>query len=197
MGNPLDPGYHGSEELRSFGFKAVGENVRVSKLATIVGAERIKIGDHVRIDAFSALIVASGWLTIGSYIHICTNCLIGGRGGVVMGDFSGLSHGSKILSASDDFSGKHLTNSLVPPEFTQVQADTVRIGRHAAIGADVLILPGVQVGDGAAIGCKSLVTRDVPAWEIHCGSPAQKYGERSRRLLSLEAAMSVPNLLTA
>lgn len=195
MLNPLDPGYYCSEELRTFGFKAVGENVRISKLATVVGPERIEIDDHVRIDAFTAIIVASGWLKLGSYIHICTGCLIGARGGVEMGDFAGLSHGSKILSASDDFSGRHLTNSLVPAELTSVTAEPVRIGRHVAIGADVLILPGVEIGEGAGIGCKSLINRDVPAWEIHCGSPARKLGDRSRRLLALEKMLNPPAAL--
>lgn len=197
MHNQLNPGYYGSQELRGFGFKAVGENVAISKLATVVGPERIEIGNNVRIDAFTAIIVASGWLRIGSYVHICTACMIGARGGVEMLDFAGLSHGSKILSASDDFSGRHLTNSLVPAELTQVKAATVRVGRHAAIGADVLILPGVQIGEGAAVGCKSLVTRNVPDWEIHRGIPARKHGERSRRLLALEAAMSLSDALTA
>lgn len=187
MRNPLDPGYYCSQELRSFGFKAVGENVLISRLANVVGPERIEIGSNVRIDALASLIVATGYLKLGDYIHVATGCLIGARGGVTMEGFNALSQGSKIVSATDDFSGGHLTNSMVPTKFTDVTAEPVIIGRHAIIGADVLVLPAVRIGEGAAIGCKSLVNRSVPAWEIHFGVPAKKHRDRIRRVLEIEA----------
>jgi galactoside O-acetyltransferase len=191
MNNPLDPGYYGSEELRSFGFKAVGENVLISRLAHVHGEGRVEIGDNVRIDAFTTIVAASGHLKIGSNVHICTGCMIGARGGVDIGDHVVFSHGSKAISASDDFSGNHMTGPHVPDWATNVTAAPIRIGRHAAIGAGVLIMPGTTIGEGAAIGCKSLVNRDVPAWEIHLGTPARKTKDRSRRALALEGMVGV------
>lgn len=187
--NPFDSGYYETSELRGFGFASVGENVRIHRTCNIIGLDRISIGSNVRIDAHASIIANSGYAEIGSYIHICIGCMIGARGGFVMEDFAGLSHGSRVLTASDDFGGEFLTNSLVPAEYTSVKAEPVRIGRHVAIGASVTILPGVDLGNGSAIGSGSLVTRNVPEWEIHCGVPAKKRGERTRGVLEHERAI--------
>ena len=40
------------DELQELGFSNVGENVKISKKASIYGASRISIGDNVRIDDF-------------------------------------------------------------------------------------------------------------------------------------------------
>src|SRR5437868_4322082 len=101
MQNPFDPGYYCSEELRGFGFKAVGENVRNSRACNIVGLENIEIGSNVRIDAFTSIVANNGWVRLGSYIHIGMNCLLGARGGIEFDDFSGISHGVKLLTATD------------------------------------------------------------------------------------------------
>ena len=36
-----------------------------------------------------------------------------------------------------------------------------------------IIMPGVTIGEGAIIGARSVVTRDVPAWTIAAGSPCK------------------------
>lgn len=41
------------------------------------------------------------------------------------------------------------------------------------IGMNAMILPGVTVGEGAIVGAGSLVTKDIPAWTIATGRPAQ------------------------
>jgi hypothetical protein len=46
MRNPFDPGYYESDELRGFGFKAVGEGVKVARNCTIIGPENIELDDH-------------------------------------------------------------------------------------------------------------------------------------------------------
>ena len=41
------------------------------------------------------------------------------------------------------------------------------------IGMGSIIMPGVTVGEGAIVGARAVVTRDVPAWTIAVGSPAK------------------------
>jgi phosphonate metabolism protein (transferase hexapeptide repeat family) len=49
----------------------------------------------------------------------------------------------------------------------------VTVGHDVWIGHGAVILPGVHVGNGAVIGANSVVTRDVPAYAIVAGAPAE------------------------
>lgn len=55
--------------------------------------------------------------------------------------------------------------------------DTV-IGNDVWIGSEAVIMPGVKVGDGAVIGTRALVTRDVEPYTIVGGNPARPIRKR-------------------
>jgi acetyltransferase-like isoleucine patch superfamily enzyme len=55
----------------------------------------------------------------------------------------------------------------------------VVIHPHVWIGANSIILPGVEVGEGAVIGAGSVVTRDIPSYSIAVGVPARVIGPRN------------------
>lgn len=57
------------------------------------------------------------------------------------------------------------------------KGDTV-IGNDVWIGYDVLVMPGVQIGDGAIISSRSVVVRDVPAYTVVGGNPATPLKQR-------------------
>jgi acetyltransferase-like isoleucine patch superfamily enzyme len=46
------------------------------------------------------------------------------------------------------------------------------------VGFRATILAGVRIGRGAIVGAGSVVTKDIPPYEIHAGIPAHKIGER-------------------
>lgn len=192
MSNPLDPGYYCSEELRGFGFKAVGENVLISRACNVVCPENIEIGDNVRIDAFTSIIAAQGFVRIGNFIHIGGHCHLAARGGIAMEDFSGLSQRVSLYSASDDYSGRHMTNPMVPARLTKPRIEPVNLARHVIVGSGTVILPGVDLGEGVAVGALSLVTCSLPEWTVWCGSPAAFIKERSRKALALERQLYTP-----
>ena len=178
--------FYSRDELEQMGFKALGEDVRLSRKSSVYAPERISFGNHVRIDDFTFL---SGDITLGSHIHIAPFCsLIGGTGeaGIVMEDYSGLSGHVMIYSISDDYSGNFLTNPTIPAEYTHVEKGRIVLGRFVIIGTLSVILPGITVGEGSAIGAMSLVTRDMPEWKICAGVPARPLKDRSRKLLELE-----------
>ena len=52
------------------------------------------------------------------------------------------------------------------------KGDTI-IGNDVWISYDVLIMPGVTIGDGAIIAARSVVTTDVPPYTVVGGNPAQ------------------------
>jgi acetyltransferase-like isoleucine patch superfamily enzyme len=62
----------------------------------------------------------------------------------------------------------------------------VHLGKHVIVGTGSTILPGVTIGEGAAIGAMSLVTKDIQPWKIAVGIPAKEIKERDRGLLQLE-----------
>ncbi|MFB1062387.1 DapH/DapD/GlmU-related protein [Natrinema sp. H-ect4] len=66
-------------------------------------------------------------------------------------------------------------------EFLQDEYRTgeVVVGERAMIGAGAIILPGVEIGEGARIAANSLVTRDVPPETTVAGVPAESMGEPS------------------
>jgi acetyltransferase-like isoleucine patch superfamily enzyme len=167
-------------------FAARGDDVRIDRDARLFGTERISIGSHVRIDAFAVISAGADGIVIGDYVHIAAHAFMSGAGRIEIADFAGLSGRVSIYSSSDDYSGATLTNPTVPEELTGVTSAPVTVGRHAIIGAGTVILPGVTIGTGAAVGAQSLVRRDVADFTIVGGVPARVLGERSRRLLELE-----------
>lgn len=49
----------------------------------------------------------------------------------------------------------------------------IEIGNDVWIGANVTILRGVHIGDGAVIGANTLVNKDIPPYAIVVGCPAR------------------------
>ena len=62
--------------------------------------------------------------------------------------------------------------SAPPPSDLPLKGDTV-VGNDVWIGARVLILKGITIGDGAVVAAGSVVTRDVPAKALVAGNPAR------------------------
>jgi len=108
-----------------------------------------------------------------------------------MADFSGVSQGAKIYSASDEYSGAALTNPTVPKKYLNVDVAPVALGRHAIIGAGSIVLPGATLGAGTAVGAMTLIKRGFQCapWSIYFGMPARKVADRSKALLEAEIAL--------
>lgn len=166
---------------------AVGEDVTIWAKAQILEPERITIGDSVIIDDF-VMLIGGERTEIGSCVHIGAHASVVGGGECVMGDFSGLSGGVRIYTGNEDYLGGSLTNPAVPAPWRTPVRSYVRLAKHAIVGANAVILPGVEVGEGPVVGAQSLVTRDCEPWTIYAGSPAKPIKERPwERMLKLEA----------
>ena len=175
--------YYSQEELAALGLKACGQDVRISRKASLYGVERIRLGEHVRIDDFCLL---SGSIELGSYVHLAAGSLLfAGEAGIRIGDYSTLSSRCAVYALSDDYSGAHMTNPTVPEAYTGVRQAPVELGRHVIVGSGSTILPGVTVAEGCAVGAMSLLSRSTEPWGVYYGVPARRQGERSRELLAL------------
>lgn len=177
-------GYYTQEELQTFGFANVGENVLISKFARIYGAQSISIGNNVRIDDF---VILSGKIDIGNYVHIGASSNITGSDiGVEIKDFCGISNHVKILAINDDYSGETMTNPCIPQEYKNVHKHKIILEKHCIIGSGSTILPNAYLAEGVAIGTMSLIVRKTNPWGIYFGIPAKRIKERKKELLELE-----------
>ena len=74
-----------------------------------------------------------------------------------------------------------LEHDLSDPEFKS-RGGPVEIGKRVFIGARAVILPGVKIGEGAAVAAGAVVTMDVEPYTIVGGVPARPIGRRPQNL---------------
>lgn len=176
--------FYSNDELCDLGLRHFGDNVLISRKASIYSPEKIYIGNNVRIDDFCIL---SGNITIGNYVHIAAyTALFGGDKGIFMDDYSNISSRVSIYSLSDDYSGETMTNPMIPEKYKNVRSETVIIQKHVIIGAGCVVLPGITLKEGSSFGAMSLINNSSEKWSINVGIPAKKIRERSQNLLNLE-----------
>lgn len=173
-------------EVNRMGFAAVGEDVALSDKASFYNCGKISIGNHVRIDDFCVLSAGQGGIKLGDYIHIAVYASIIGGGGVIVEDFCNISSRVSIYSSSDDYSGATMTNPLIPSQYTGVTHADVRLCEHVIVGSGSVVLPGVTLHQGVAVGALSLVNRDCAEFGIYAGTPAKWVRARDRGLLAIE-----------
>lgn len=174
------------EQLKLLNFKYLGENVQISSMASIYGASRISIGSYCRIDDFCVLSAGTGGICLGRNVHIAAMCTLIGRGRIELKEFSGISSRVSIYSSNDDYSGNFLTGPTVPNTYTNIDHRDTVLNRHVIIGSGTVILPGVNIGEGTAVGALSLVAKDLKPFSIYAGVPIKWIKSRNRRLLDLE-----------
>lgn len=104
---------------------------------------------------------------IDSYVSIADNCRIGGG-----------THPISRVSTSPVFhQGRNIINKNFQL-FNTPETDITSINSDVWIGANVIVISGITIGVGAIIGAGSVVTHDVPPYEIWAGNPARKIRER-------------------
>lgn len=170
--------------------KSCGEDVFIAADAVIKRPELVSVGSHVAIDSFCYITTA---MEIGDYVHIATMVsIIGGKNGLcVVGDFAGIAAGSRIICGTDDYLGSGLTGPTVPEEYhADLIFAPVILEKYAILGTNVVVHPGVTIGEGAAVGSCSLVTRSLAPWQVYMGVPARPTRDRPReKMLALAARL--------
>jgi len=181
--------YYNENDLKDFGFKSLGKNVRISSDVRIYGAENISIGSYVRIDDFVILSSGSGYITIGNYVFIARNSHLSGTLGIQLHDFCSMAANTIIYSASDDYSGNYMTAQAIPQKYTTQIGGLVSVGRHVIIGAGSIIIGPCDLAEGCSIGSMSLINKNTEPWGIYFGIPAKRKAERNNNILQLEKKM--------
>ncbi len=101
-------------------------------------------------------------VTVGEGVFANHDLTIMGAGGVTLEDGVMIGPHATILTVNHDLKDLQI-----------LKCKTVTIKKGAWIGANVTILPGVTIGEGAVIGSASVVTKDVEAHTVVVGNPAK------------------------
>jgi acetyltransferase-like isoleucine patch superfamily enzyme len=142
---------------------------------------RVLVGELSRIEAGTVLALGDAMNGFGNVV-IGRNTWVGefnnlraGGGDIVVGNDCLISQFCSLVASNHDTSGAAAMNERPPAQGPR----GVRVGNDVWLGAGCTLLPGVQVGDGAVVGANSVVTRDVPAYEVWAGAPALKIRSRT------------------
>jgi len=162
------------EELLAIGLKGFGRKVLVDKTVRFINPTLISIGDNVRIDFNSLISAGLEGIEIGSHVHISANVqLFGGGGRIVLHEFSGLSPGVKLFTASDDFSDGWLKGPQVGIAYRKIESGGIFLDMNSQVGANSVVLPGVTFGFNSCAGALCLVSSDVEPNVLVAGNPAR------------------------
>lgn len=147
----------------------------------VISPERLELGEDVLIHR-GVLLHCGGFawshgqgrISIGAESSVGHHAVLWGAGGIEFGRNAHVGVGSIVFSSQS-----HFEVDPDDPEATHWFAP-VRLEDDVAVFADTLIVPGVTIGRGAVVGAKSLVLRDIPAFEMWAGVPARKIRELDR-----------------
>jgi acetyltransferase-like isoleucine patch superfamily enzyme len=114
----------------------------------------------------------AGGITIGKGTVIGNRCLLDGRRGIEIGEKVNISPEVFIWTLHHDYND---------PGFIQIGAP-VKIGKYAWICSRAIILPGVEIGEGAVVASGAVVTKNVPPYTVVGGIPAKKISDRNRNI---------------
>lgn len=174
--------------IENMGFASVGENVFISDRTSFYNCANISLGNNVRVDDFCVMSAGARGIVIGNNVHVAVYSSLIGAGKITLSDFCNISSRVSIYSSNDDYSGAAMTNPMVPVQYTGVTSADVFFGKHVIVGSGSVVLPGVTLEEGVAVGALSLIRKDCKAFGIYAGSPARFIKERKRDLLELEKA---------
>jgi acetyltransferase-like isoleucine patch superfamily enzyme len=126
---------------------------------------KIAVGDGVFINSGTKIISRSS-IEIGNAVTIAWGCVVYDH------DSHSLSYRDRIADHNQSLSDVSHGNMVANKDWSRVATAPIRICDYVWLGFDVVVLKGVTIGEGAVVGARAVVTRDVPPWTIAVGNPA-------------------------
>ena len=148
----------------------IGSRVRVLGRPTVVTDGSMRVGERTKLVSTVATLelVAGegGVLDIGERGFINFGCSI-----VAM---SRVTIGARVLIGPHCMIMDTAFHNIEPDRrLDPVEPEPITIGENVWLGARVIVLPGVTIGDDSVIGIGSVVTQDIPPGSVAVGVPAR------------------------
>ena len=123
----------------------------------------------------------NGFSTVTCSTHLRNNVnfngmKITGKGKCVIGDNFHSGINCQILTDSHNYD----QGNAIPYDSSVIAKDVI-IEDNVWLGNNVIVLPGVTIGEGAVIQAGSVVVKDIPALSIAGGNPAKPFKERDKK----------------
>jgi len=135
-----------------------------SLILRIFGA---KIGKGVHV--YPAVKIWAPWnIELDDYAGVGNNAILYSQAKIKIGKMAVISQGAHLSTGTHDY-----TKNGFP-----LYARPIVVGDRAWVAADVFIHPGVTIGEGAVVGARSVVLKDMPAWTVCSGFPCKPIKER-------------------
>ncbi|MET0243825.1 MAG: WcaF family extracellular polysaccharide biosynthesis acetyltransferase [Flavitalea sp.] len=135
-----------------------------SMLLKLFGA---KLGKNVHI--YPGVKIWAPWnLEVADDTGIANDAILYSMGKIKIGKRVTISQGSHICAGTHDYTQKGFPLLAIP----------ITIGDYVWVAAESFIHPGVTINDGAVIGARSVVTKDVPEWMVCAGHPCKPLKKR-------------------
>lgn len=143
------------------------ERLRMATAATIEKGSILAFGDSLN-GLGTISIGESTW--IGQY-----NNIRAGGADIIIGRHCLISQYCTLVATNHS----HKKHAYIKEQNSNQTRKGVVLEDDVWLGAGVSIMPGVTVKQGAIVGANSVVTGNVPEYEVWAGAPARKIGERS------------------
>ena len=157
--------------IRPRGKLSCGSNVRISDYTEVLG--KVSLGDKVHLHRNVLVRSFKGFIDIGPGTTINPFCVIYGDGGVTIGREVSIATKTTIVAANHNFS-----DVSTPIKSQGSTSKGIVIGDDVWLGANVVVLDGVDIGKGAIVAAGAVVSKNVEPYSIVGGVPAKVIGSR-------------------
>lgn len=143
--------------------RCVGKGTIVEPKTEIINSANVRIGKGCLLkEAVYIRAGTEGKIVIGDRAAINGFCRLFGHGSIEIGEDTQIGPCCLIITTDHDYGGN-----------LETSFKRVVIGKRVWIGANVTILPGVEIGDYSVIGAGAVVTKSIPPRTIAVGVPAR------------------------
>lgn len=125
----------------------------------------------------------SNFCTIGPWTKINGGCFLSAskKAPLSIGKYCAIAHNFRVRTRNHSSNYANIQFHFAREynfSFPEDSRGRVRIGNACWIGDNVLILPGVEIGDGCIIGAGSVVTKSLEPYSVACGVPSKTIRRR-------------------